>query len=98
EDITRDLQALVKEGLFDHIGMSECSAETLRRANAVYPITAVEIEVSPWSYEEETKKVLATAQELDIAVAAYSPLGRGFLTGAYKSINDFPEGDMRRRF
>lgn len=56
EDITRDLQALVKEGLFDHIGMSECSAETLRRANAVYPITAVEIEVSPWSYEEETKK------------------------------------------
>lgn len=56
EDTTRTLAALIKEGLFDHIGMSECSAETLRRANAVHPITAVEIEVSPWSYEEETKK------------------------------------------
>lgn len=56
EEVIRDLQALIKEGLFDHIGMSECSAETLRRANAVYPITAVEIEVSPWSYEEETQK------------------------------------------
>lgn len=56
EDVIRDLQSLVEEGLFSHIGMSECSAETLRRANAVYPITAVEIEVSPWSYEEETKK------------------------------------------
>ncbi len=56
EDVIRDLAALVKEGLFDHIGMSECSAETLRKAHAVYPITAVEIEVSPWSYEEETKK------------------------------------------
>lgn len=56
EEVIRDLQVLVKEGLFDHIGMSECSAETLRRANSVHPITAVEIEVSPWSYEEETKK------------------------------------------
>lgn len=56
EDIIRDLQVLVKEGLFDHIGMSECNVATLRRANAVYPITIVEIEVSPWSYEEETKK------------------------------------------
>lgn len=56
EDIIRDLSSLVEEGLFSHIGMSECSAETLRRANAVHPITAVEIEVSPWSIEEETKK------------------------------------------
>ncbi|KAF7790846.1 hypothetical protein EIP86_001803 [Pleurotus ostreatoroseus] len=97
EDAIRDLVALIKEGLFDHIGMSECSAETLRRAHAVHPITAVEIEVSPWSYEEETKKVLATAQELDIAVAAYSPLGRGFLTGTIKSLDDLSENDMRRR-
>ena len=56
EDIIRDLAVLVKEGLVDHIGMSECKAETLRRANAVHPIAAVEIEVSPWSYEEETRK------------------------------------------
>ena len=56
EDQIRALAGLIKEGLFDHIGMSECSAETLRRANAIHPITMVEIEVSPWSIEEETKK------------------------------------------
>lgn len=72
EDAIRTLKGLVEEGLFDHIGMSECSAETLRRGNSVHPITMVEIEVSPWSIEEETKKVLATAEELGIAVAAYS--------------------------
>ena len=72
EDIVRTLVALKDEGLFDHIGMSECSAETLRRANAVHPIAAVEIEVNPWSIEPETKKVLATAEELGIAVVAYS--------------------------
>lgn len=66
------LSELVKEGLVDHIGMSECSAETLRRGNAVHPITAVEIEVSPWSFEPETKKVLQTAEELGIAVVAYA--------------------------
>lgn len=91
EDAIKTLAALIKEGKFDHIGMSECSAATLRQAHAVspeetegvspdeltylaqvHPITAVEIEVSPWSYEEETKKVIATAQELGIAVVAYS--------------------------
>ena len=56
EDTIRALAELRKEGLFDHIGMSECSAESLRRANAVHPISVVEIEVSPWSMEEETKK------------------------------------------
>ncbi|THH01241.1 hypothetical protein EW026_g1408 [Hermanssonia centrifuga] len=98
EDAIRTLKGLIEEGLFDHIGMSECSAETLKRANTVHPIAAVEIEISPWSFEEETKKVLATAQELDIAVLAYSPLGRGFLTGSIKSIDDLPQGDMRRNF
>ena len=66
------LKGFVAEGLFDHIGMSECSAATLRRGNAVHPITAVEIEVSPWSMEEETKSVLATAEELGIAVIGYA--------------------------
>ena len=72
EETIGHLKALITEGFFDHIGMSECSADTLRRAHTVHPIAAVEIEVSPWSIEEETKKVLATAQELGIAVVAYS--------------------------
>ncbi|KAI0928581.1 hypothetical protein AcW1_005785 [Taiwanofungus camphoratus] len=97
EDAIKSLTGLIKEGKFDHIGMSECSAATLRRAHAVHPISVVEIEVSPWSYEEETKNVIATAEELGIAVAAYSPLGRGFLTGSIKSLDDLGEGDMRRR-
>ncbi|KAJ2975363.1 hypothetical protein NUW54_g11743 [Trametes sanguinea] len=98
EDAIKTLVQLKNEGKFDHIGMSECSAATLRKANAVHPIAAVEIEVSVWSYEEEAKKVIETAKELGIAVIAYSPLGRGFLTGAIKNPNDLPPGDMRRHF
>ena len=62
EDVVHDLQGFIKQGLFEHIGLSECSAETVRRANAVHPIAAVEIEVSPWSIEEETKKGTAPLQ------------------------------------
>ncbi|CDO72842.1 hypothetical protein BN946_scf185002.g27 [Trametes cinnabarina] len=98
EDTIKTLVQLKKEGKFDHIGMSECSAATLRRANAVHPIAAVEIEVSLWSYEEETKKVIETAKELGIAVIAYSPLGRGFLTGSIKSPDNLAPQDMRRHF
>ncbi|KAI0818942.1 aldo/keto reductase [Irpex lacteus] len=98
EEVIRNMKTLVDRGLFDHIGLSEVSAETLRRANAVHPISVVEIEVSPWAIEEETKKVLAAAAELGVSVAAYSPLGRGFLTGKYKSVDDFPEGDIRHNF
>lgn len=98
EDAMKTLKGLVEEGLFDHVGLSECSAETIKRANAVVPIAVVEIEVSAWSYEEETKKVLAITQELGITVAAYSPLGRGALTGSIKTIDDLPEADMRRNF
>ncbi|KAI6100416.1 NADP-dependent oxidoreductase domain-containing protein [Pisolithus croceorrhizus] len=89
------LAELKNEGKLDHIGMSECSAASLRRGNAVHPISIVEIEISPWSYEEETKNVIATANELGIAVAGYSPLGRGFLTGQIKRPEDLPEGDYR---
>ncbi|KAH9950693.1 aldo/keto reductase [Amylocystis lapponica] len=96
EDAIRTLAGFVKEGKISHIGMSECSATSLRRGNSVHPISIVEIEVSPWSYEEETRKVIATAQELGITVAAYSPLGRGFFTGAIKSVDDFPDNDRRR--
>ncbi|KAG2158383.1 NADP-dependent oxidoreductase domain-containing protein [Suillus bovinus] len=117
EESIRTLVELKQEGKLDHIGMSECSAETLRRGNAVHPIAAVEIEVSPWEYGEEAKKgtssdiifcnfcwsssssiwsVIATAEELNIAVIAYSPLGHGFLTGQIKRLEDIPEGDFRR--
>ncbi|KIM80754.1 hypothetical protein PILCRDRAFT_822023 [Piloderma croceum F 1598] len=96
EETIKTLVELIEENKFDHIGLSEVSAETLRRGNAVHPIAMVEIEVSPWSYEEETKKVIATAKELNITVAAYSPLGRGFLTGQIKKSDDLPEGDFRR--
>ncbi|KAF8575217.1 aldo/keto reductase [Ramaria rubella] len=92
------LKKLVQEGKFDHIGMSECSAETLKRANAVHPIAHVEIEVSPFSYEEEMRKVIATAGELKIPVLAYSPQGGGFLTGAIRSLEDLPADDFRRHF
>ncbi|KAG6333125.1 hypothetical protein ID866_5965 [Astraeus odoratus] len=96
EESIAALAELKKEGKLDHIGMSECSAASLRRGNAVHPISIVEIEISPWSYEEETKKVIATAKELGIAVAGYSPLGRGFLTGQIKRPEDIPAGDFRR--
>jgi len=96
EETVKELAKLIKEGKFTHLGLSECSAETLKRANAVHPI-AMEIEISPWSYEEEAKKVIATAKELGVTVVGYSPLGRGFLTGQIRSINDLPEGDFRRR-
>lgn len=91
------LNELVKEGKFDYIGLSEVGAETIRRAHKVMPIAAVEIEVSLQAYEQRTKDVLATCKELGIAVVAYSPLGRGLLTGQIKSLNDFEEGDFRRR-
>ena len=72
ETALQSLAALKAEGHFAHFGMSECSAESLRKGHAVHPIAAVEIEVSPWSMEPETHKVLSTAEELGIAVVAYS--------------------------
>jgi len=95
EEAIRNMAELVKEGKFDYIGLSECSAETLMRASTVHPIAAVEIEVSPWAYEQETKKVIATAKDLGVAVVAYSPLGRGFLTGKIKSRADLDKSDFR---
>ncbi|KAG9308788.1 aldo/keto reductase [Chiua virens] len=96
EEMVATLAALKEQGKFDYIGMSECSAETLRRAHKIHPISIVEIEISPFSYEEQTREVIATAKELGVAVAGYSPLGRGFLTGQIKRLDDIPEGDFRR--
>ncbi|THH16563.1 hypothetical protein EW146_g4111 [Bondarzewia mesenterica] len=89
EDTIKVLAGFVAEGKFDYIGLSECRAETVRRANTIAPVACVEIEVSPWSYMQETKNVIATCEELGIAVVAYSPLGRGFLTGQIKKPDDF---------
>ncbi|CAA7268215.1 unnamed protein product [Cyclocybe aegerita] len=98
EDQIRALAALQKEGKFGYIGLSECSAASLRRAQAVAPITMVEIEVSPIAYEEETKKVIATCAEFGIIIEAYSPMGKGLLTGAITKLEDLPAGDHRSRF
>ena len=86
---------LVKEGKVRHLGLSEAAPETLRRANSVHPITALQTEYSLWSREPE-KELLATCRELGITFVAYSPLGRGFLTGKIKNLTELPENDWRR--
>lgn len=85
---------LVAAGKIRHIGVSEASGETLRRAHATHPIAALQSELSLWTRRTE----LATCRELGIAFVAYSPLGRGFLTGTLKSPDDLPETDTRRIF
>ncbi|KAJ3042405.1 Pyridoxine 4-dehydrogenase [Rhizophlyctis rosea] len=88
----------VKAGKIGGIGLSESSAATIRKAHAVHPIAAVEVEFSLFSTEILSNGVAATCAELGIPIVAYSPVGRGFLTGQIKSLDDIPEGDMRRRF
>ncbi|KAK4705045.1 hypothetical protein P7C70_g1167, partial [Phenoliferia sp. Uapishka_3] len=92
------LQKLKEAGHFKYIGLSEVSAKTIRRANAVAPVAAVEIEYSPWTLDVEHNEVLSTCKELGIAIIAYSPLGKGFLTGKLKSVADIPAGDHRLDF
>jgi len=96
EDTMKVLKGFVDEGLFSYIGLSECKAETIRRAHMVHPVGAVEVEYSPWSLDVETNGVLEACKELNIPLIAYSPLGRGFLTGQIRSLNDIPQNDMRR--
>ena len=79
EDCMRSLVALQAQGLFAHIGLSECSAKTLSRAAAICPIATAEIELSPFAYEAETKAVLATAAQTGTVILAYSPIGRGMI-------------------
>ncbi len=86
---------LVKEGKIKGIGLSEVSAATLRKAHAVHPVTALQTEYSLWSREPEDD-IIRTCKELGIAFVPYSPLGRGFLTGQIKSIEDFDSTDYRR--
>lgn len=85
-----------KAGKCKYLGISECSAETLRRASKVAKIDAVQTEYSPWTMDIEENGLLQACRELGVALVAYSPLGRGFLTGKYRSPEDFEEGDFRR--
>lgn len=94
EETMEGLAQLVREGKIARIGLSEVSAATLRRAHAVYPVTAVQTEYSLWTREVEAE-VLPTCRELGVGLVAYSPLGRGFLTGRFQSAADLDEGDFR---
>ncbi|KXG45656.1 uncharacterized protein PGRI_034230 [Penicillium griseofulvum] len=95
EETVKVLAEYVKEGKIGGIGLSEVDAETIRRAHKVHPIAAVEVEVSLWSTDILHNDVAKTCAELDIPVIAYSPLGRGVLTGAVTSLADIPKDDIR---
>ncbi|OEL32427.1 putative aldo-keto reductase 3 [Dichanthelium oligosanthes] len=90
-----ELKKLVEEGKIKYIGLSEASASTIRRAHAVHPITAVQLEWSLWSRDVE-QDIIPTCRELGIGIVAYSPLGRGFFSGGAKLINELPDHDFRK--
>lgn len=95
EETVSAMVQLIREGKIRYLGLSEVNAGTLRRAHAVHPITALQSEYSLWTRDPEDE-VLATCRELGIGFVAYSPLGRGFLTGQIKKFDDFSEDDYRR--
>jgi aryl-alcohol dehydrogenase-like predicted oxidoreductase len=96
EETVGALAELVAQGKILHIGLSEAAPETIRRAQAVHPITAVQTEYSLWTRDPEAE-VLPTCRELGIGFVPYSPLGRGFLSGRFKSPEELDEGDFRRK-
>jgi aryl-alcohol dehydrogenase-like predicted oxidoreductase len=95
EDTVGEMVRLKEEGKIRFLGLSEAAPQTIRKAHAVHPITAVQTELSLWSRDAEAE-VLPTVRELGIGYVAYSPLGRGFLSGRFKSPDDFPEDDFRK--
>jgi aryl-alcohol dehydrogenase-like predicted oxidoreductase len=95
EETVGAMAALVEEGKVRHIGLSEAAPETIRRANAVHPITAVQTEYSLWSRDPEAE-ILPTCRELGIGFVPYSPLGRGFLAGRFTSPDELDANDFRR--
>jgi len=95
EETVGAMAELVKQGKVRHIGLSEASAKTIRRANAVHPITALQTEYSLWTRHVEAE-ILPTCRELGIGFVAYSPLGRGFLTGRFQHSEDLAPDDWRR--
>ncbi|MGN6850105.1 MAG: aldo/keto reductase [Sphingomicrobium sp.] len=95
EETVGEMARLKEEGKIRFLGLSEAAPQTIRRAAAVYEITAVQTELSLWSRDAEAE-VLPTVREIGIGYVAYSPLGRGFLSGRFKSPDDFPEDDFRK--
>ena len=95
EETVGAMAELVAEGKVRHLGLSEASPDTIRRAHAVHPITALQTEYSLWTRDPEDE-ILATTRELGIGFVAYSPLGRGFLTGRFRSEDDFDDDDFRK--
>jgi aryl-alcohol dehydrogenase-like predicted oxidoreductase len=96
EDTIGAMAELVKEGKVRYLGISEAEPALIERAHQTHPITAVQTEYSLWTRDVETNGVLDTVRRLGIGFVPYSPLGRGFLTGAIKSPDDFEEGDFRK--
>ena len=96
EETVGAMAELVEQGKVRHIGLSEAAPDTIRRAHAVHPITAVQTEYSLWSRDPE-REVLPTCRELGIGFVPYSPLGRGFLSGRFTSPDELDENDFRRR-
>lgn len=96
EDTVGAMAELVNAGKVRYLGLSEASPDTIRRAHKVHPITALQTEYSLWSRDPESGGVLATSRELGITFVAYSPLGRGFLTGRFRSPEDLDANDWRR--
>jgi aryl-alcohol dehydrogenase-like predicted oxidoreductase len=95
EDTVGEMARLKDEGKIRFLGLSEAAPETIRKAHSTHPITAVQTELSLWSRDAEAD-VLPAVRELGIGYVAYSPLGRGFLSGRFQSPEDFPEDDYRR--
>ena len=96
EDTWGALKELVEAGKIRYAGISEAAPETIRRAHAVQPVTAVQTEYSLWTRDPEDDGVLATCAELGIGFVAYSPIGRGFLSGQIRSVDDLDPSDFRR--
>src|SRR5919106_1473973 len=95
EETVGAMAELVREGKVRHLGLSEAAPETVRRAHAVHPVTALQTEYSLWTRDPEAE-ILPTCRELGIGFVPYSPLGRGFLTGRFTSPDDFEDDDFRR--
>jgi aryl-alcohol dehydrogenase-like predicted oxidoreductase len=96
EETVEAMAGLVKEGKIGYIGLSEVSAETIKKAHKTHPLTAIQTEYSLFERSVEEAGILDTLKELEIGFVAYSPLGRGFISGDIKSPEDFPENDYRR--
>jgi aryl-alcohol dehydrogenase-like predicted oxidoreductase len=97
EETVGAMAELVRAGKVRYLGLSEAAPETIRRAHAAHPVSALQTEYSLWTRDVEENGVLDTVRELGIGFVAYSPLGRGFLTGRFQRFEDLPEDDYRRR-